>query len=101
MTDGYGFHTPFFYPSATGADFPSNDVIEPLDPLREHVSILGGLQHMNGHASQKWVAAGAPRSPNFGDSIDQFVAKHVSHAVPIDSLLLSTGIGAAGVGVVL
>ena len=90
MTDGYGFYTPHFYPNATGADYPTNDVIGPLDPLREQVSILGGLKHMNGHGSQKFVATGSSGSPNFGDSIDQQVARHVSDSVPLDSLLLAT-----------
>ena len=88
MTDGYGFHTPFFYPAATGKGFPSNDVIAAFDPLREHVSILGGLKHMNGHASQKFVATGSPKAPGFGDSVDQLVARHISREVPVGSLLL-------------
>lgn len=90
MTDGYGFYTPNFYPSATGANFPSNDVIKSLDPLREHVSILGGLSHLNGHGSMKLVASGTASSPNFGDSLDQSVARRVSDGVPLDSLLMAT-----------
>lgn len=96
MTDGYGFHTPFFYPTATGLNYPTNDVIKSLEPLRKHVSILGNLQHMSGHSSQKFVATGTPASPHFGDSIDQYVARHVSHRVPIDSLLMSMRTTAAG-----
>ncbi len=96
MTDGYGFHTPFFYPERAGLDYPSNEVLKPLEPLRKHVSILGGLQHMNGHSTQKFVATGPASSPHFGDSVDQYVARHVSSRVPINSLLLSMRKTAAG-----
>jgi hypothetical protein len=90
MTDGYGFYTPHFYPSATGRDYPSNGVIKSLDPLRDHVSILGNLKTLNGHGGMKYVATGNPQSANFGDSLDQYVSRHVSDRVPFDSLLIST-----------
>ncbi len=96
MTDGYGFHTPYFYPSATGRDYPSNEVIKSLVPLREHVSILGNLRHLPGHAAQKFVATGATASSHFSDSVDQYVARHISDQVPIDSLRLSTRKAATG-----
>lgn len=90
MTDGYGFHTPRFYPAATGKDYPSNEVVEAFDPLRNDITLLGNLRHLSGHGNQKFVAAGSPDSAHFGDSVDQIAARHLSQRVPIDSLLLST-----------
>lgn len=96
MTDGYGFYTPHFYPAKAGPDYPTNDVIKALEPLRADATILGNLQHLSGHANQKFVAAGSPQSPFFGDSLDQIAARHLSQRVPIDSLLLSTRTQATG-----
>lgn len=96
MTDGYGFHTPRYYPGATGKDYPSNPVIEAFDPLRKDITLLGNLRHLSGHARQQFVAAGSPASPFFGDSVDQVAARHLSQRVPIESLLLSTKTQATG-----
>lgn len=96
MTDGYGFYTPHFYPKSTGTDWESNEVTKSLEPLRSQVSILGNLKHLNGHAAQKFVAAGSPKSAGFQDSVDQFAARHLSQQTPIDSLLLSTRTQATG-----
>ena len=90
MTDGYGFHTPNFYPTKTGNDYPSNDVIKAFDPLRSDMTLLSNLQHLSSHSNQKFVAAGSPDSAHFGDSVDQIAARHLSLRVPIESLLLST-----------
>ena len=90
MTDGYGFHTPRFYPTKTGTDYPSNEVIQAFDPLRSDMTLLSNLQHLSGHGNQKFVAAGSPDSAYFHDSVDQVAARHLSQRVPIESLLLST-----------
>ena len=90
MTDGYGFHTPNFYPKSTGEDYPSNDVIKAFDPLRDDITLLSNLKHLNGHHSMKLVASGSKQSAYFGDSVDQVAARHLSQRVPIESLLLST-----------
>lgn len=96
MTDGYGFYTPNFYPATTGKAYPLNDVIRPLEPLRQDTTLLGGLTHLNGHAAQRWVAAGSPKGPGFGDSLDQAAARQLSRQVPLQSLLLSTRAQATG-----
>jgi hypothetical protein len=96
MTDGYGFHTPKYYPSATGKDYPSNPVIKAFDPLRKDITLLGNLQHLSGHSKQQFVATGSPDSPFFADSLDQVAARHLCQRVPIESLLLSTKTQATG-----
>ena len=90
MTDGYGFHTPRFYPAKTGKDYPTNEVIQAFDPLRSDMTLLSNLKHLSGHGNMKHVAAGSPQSAHHGDSVDQVAARHLSQRVPIESLLLST-----------
>lgn len=96
MADGFGFHTPSFYPESTGENYPSNTIIEPLEPLRSEVSLLGGLGHLSGHGNAAYVAAGPPSSNRFGDSIDQLVARKLSHHTPLDSLRLTTATNLTG-----
>ena len=96
MTDGYGFYTPNFYPASSGLEYESNDVIAPLDSLRDQVSILGNLTHLNGHGSMKLVAAGPSSSVGFGDSLDQAAARQLSVRTPIESLMLTTRPQATG-----
>lgn len=96
MTDGYGFHTPKYYPAAAGKNYPGNDVIQAFDSLRDDITLVGNLRHLSGHARQQFVATGSPESPFFGDSVDQIAARHLSKRVPIESLLLSTKTQATG-----
>ncbi len=97
MADGYGFHTPSFYPEKSGENYPTNSIIEPLEPLRAEVSLLGGLGHLHGHGNAGFVAAGPPSSNRFGDSIDQRVARDLSRHTPLDSLRLTTRLKSTGI----
>ena len=56
MTDGYGFHTPRFYPTKTGKDYPSNEVIQAFEPLRSDITLLSNLKHLSGHGNMKHIA---------------------------------------------
>lgn len=92
-----------WFPLTAGADYQTTKVLEPLAPLRDKLSILGGLSHPNsrnllGHlAGDTWLTGGDLRGSVYSNqiSVDQVAARHLSQATRYPSLVLSTdgGIG--------
>jgi hypothetical protein len=91
LTSGYGFHLPHFYPETTGADYELQEVAQSLEPLRNDLTIFGNLTHLpglHGHKNQTSILTGSRQAPTFGDSLDQFAAKHLSKQTPFDCLTM-------------
>ncbi|MGE9269109.1 MAG: DUF1552 domain-containing protein [Verrucomicrobiales bacterium] len=91
-----GFHTPFLFPEKAGKDYQPTPYLEPLQPYRDHFSVLSGLQHPDvdgGHAAESsfLTAAPHPGAPSFRNSIsvDQFAAESIGHHTRFPSLILS------------
>lgn len=92
-----------WFPRGEGRDYEATKVLEPLAPLREDLTILGGLSHprcraMNGHdTGDTWLTANNLQGATYRNtvSLDQHVAGHVGDATRLRSLTVSTdgGIG--------
>ncbi|NNE93193.1 MAG: DUF1552 domain-containing protein [Verrucomicrobiales bacterium] len=86
-----------------GKDFQLTNVLRPLEPLIDDISIFSGLSHpkcrsMNGHdTGDTFLTANnlAPGTYRNTISLDQFAAKHLGEKTRLSSLTVSTdgGIG--------
>jgi hypothetical protein len=95
-----GFHTPFLFPKEVGSSYGLTPYLEPLQNLRDDISLISGLQHMeqngaNGHTSEMtWLtSAKHPGLAGFKNSIsiDQLIAEHVGTQTRFPCLVLGTG----------
>ncbi len=92
-----------WFPTGEGRDYQLTKVLEPLRPLRDDVTIFGGLSHprcrtMNGHDTGDTFLTGnnlAPVTYRNTVSLDQYAAERLGTATRLASLTLSTdgGIG--------
>lgn len=92
-----------WFPTGEGKDYQLTNVLKPLEPLMDDVSILQGLSHprcrgMNGHDTGDTFLTGnslAPVTYQNTISLDQLVAKHIGDQTRVSSLTLSTdgGVG--------
>ncbi len=93
-----------WFPNGEGKDYQFNESLKPLEPLRDQLTVLGGLSHphgrtMGGHDTGDTFLTGAlmdSRSLANSVSIDQVVAGHWDGQTRFRSLVMSTdgGIGA-------
>jgi hypothetical protein len=95
-----GFHTPFLFPTETGANYTLTPYLEPLKDLKSDFSVISGLQHAeqngaNGHTSEMtWLtSAKHPGLAGFKNtiSIDQLIAERIGAQTRFPSLVLGTG----------
>lgn len=92
-----------WFPNGEGRDFQFNASLQPLEPLREHATVLGGLSHpegrrMGGHDTGDTFLTGAFLKGRFlrnQVSVDQAAAQAVGHETRFPSLTMSTdgGVG--------
>jgi hypothetical protein len=92
-----------WFPTGQGKDYQLTNVLRPLEPLMDHVSIFHGLSHprcraMNGHdTGDTFLTANnlAPVSYQNTISIDQYAASVIGKQTSLPSLTLSTdgGVG--------
>ncbi len=92
-----------WFPTGSGKDYRLSRVLQPLHPLMEDVSIIGGLSHprcrsMNGHdTGDTFLTANNLQGVTYQNSIslDQLAAQHLGDRTRIASLALSTdgGVG--------
>ena len=84
-------------PSGVGRDYKLSRILEPLAPVREHVSVISNLgTGAKGHvgATSAFLtgtplhkkAAGRINTPNMGTSLDQFVAERIGSKTSMPSL---------------
>ncbi|MCA9139102.1 MAG: DUF1552 domain-containing protein [Planctomycetales bacterium] len=92
-----------WFPTGEGKDFQLTNVLKPLEPLMDDVSIFHGLSHprcraMNGHdTGDTFLTANhlAPVTYQNTISLDQYAAGHIGTETRLASLTLSTdgGVG--------
>lgn len=88
-----------WFPHGSGKEYTFTKCLEPLEPLRDDLTIFSGLSHpaarsIHGHSNADQFLTGASTG-GAGDyknsiSIDQVVAAHLGDQTRISSLVLST-----------
>jgi hypothetical protein len=88
----------FWTPKKTGRDFDFSHILKPLEPFREHVTVVSGLRNKgaensggpHGTTELSWLSCvGRPgRTPNgtAGISVDQIAVKHIGQGTPLPSM---------------
>jgi hypothetical protein len=100
-----GAHQDYWWPSGEGSRFTLGRTMQPLEPLKNAIQVLGGLDHKNATAGNDGAGDHARANATFltgararktdsvdiqlGISVDQVVANHVGHATRFPSLELS------------
>lgn len=92
-----------WFPHTEGADYRFNENLKPLEPLRDEITILGGLSHpevrrIGGHDSGDTFLTGCHLLNNNlrnTQSMDQVAADHFADQTRFSSLVMSTdgGVG--------
>jgi hypothetical protein len=86
-------------PAATGRHFEFPFILEPLEPFREHVTVVSGLRNKGGESSsphgiieETWLNCVSPRlrsgATGVGVTVDQIAARHLGKDNPLPSLEL-------------
>ncbi|MBV8902227.1 MAG: DUF1552 domain-containing protein [Acidobacteriia bacterium] len=96
-------------PKETGTDYTMSPVLQPLEPLRKHLTIVSGLRNKpaetpepHAYIEQGWLTAVKPwdfgkNGVDYGVSADQIAARHVGQETRLPSLELTTAQGSARV----
>jgi len=92
-----------WFPQGEGKDFRFSKCLDPLEPLRDELTVISGLSHppartVHGHSNADQFLTGADTGGR-GDyknsiSLDQLYAAHVGEQTRISSLVMSTDGGA-------
>jgi hypothetical protein len=94
-------------PPQTGANFEMSPILQPLEPYRQHLTIVSGLRNKqgetpepHGYIEMTWLTCVKPwdhgvASPEAGISADQFAARHIGQETRLPSLELTTALGGA------
>lgn len=99
---GNGVKLDRWVPSGTGPGYPLSHALQPLDPVRDYVSVVSGMDIMTGnerghHAGTVGIMSGSPMVPQdpmgapyastfSAPSLDQVVASHIGDATRFRSL---------------
>jgi hypothetical protein len=86
-------------PAKTGRDFELPFILEPLEPVRDYVTVVSGLRNKGGESAsphgitqETWLNAVSPRRRNaetgVGVTVDQIAARYLGSNTPIPSLEL-------------
>src|SRR4249919_1006543 len=96
-------------PTQTGTSYELSPILQPLEPFREHLTIVSGLRNKpgetpepHGYIEMTWLTCVKPwdhgvAGPDAGVSADQLAARHIGQDTRLPSLELTTAIGAARV----
>ncbi|MGI8604211.1 MAG: DUF1552 domain-containing protein [Verrucomicrobiales bacterium] len=94
----------YWWPESPGNDFALSPTLKPLEEIRQHLQVLGGLENLNGEGGPDGAGDHARGVGTFltgvrlkksatdiqaGVSIDQLIARSVGHLTRIPSLELS------------
>ncbi len=94
-------------PAQTGTDYDMSLILEPLAPLRRHLTIVSGLRNKpgetpepHGYIEMTWLSCVKPwdfgvTAPEAGVSADQLAARHIGQDTRLPSLELTTALGGA------
>ena len=89
-------------PKQTGAAYEMSPILQPLEPFRQHLTIVSGLRNKQGetpepHAyiEQTWLSCVKPwdhgvAAPDAGVTIDQMAARYIGQDTRLPSLELTT-----------
>ncbi len=90
----------YWRPGATGAGFEFSKILKPLEPYRDHVTVVSGLRNRPGESPDPhgikagtWLRNVAPEgngNPEDGVSVDQIAAQRIGQETPFPSLELAT-----------
>jgi hypothetical protein len=95
----HGVNWPWWVPSTNGADFEFPRVLESLEPLRDYVTVVSGLDQPNISihltASGSFLNGAPPKKTEAEDvgsekTIDQYIADQVAEDTPFRSLEIGT-----------
>ena len=90
----------FWTPEGTGRDFKFSRILQPIESMRDYVTVISGLRNKPGESSNPhgiiestWLVCKSPddrsnSGPNPGMSIDQIAAKQIGQDTPLNSLEL-------------
>jgi hypothetical protein len=93
-----GIMMPWWTPKTEGAGFEFPDILKPLEPSRDHLRVISGLNGVNGGgphagASTRFLTATAARHSDSelvaGISMDQFAARQLGQYTQLASLELA------------
>ena len=86
-------------PAATGKDYEMTQILKPLEPFREHMTIVSGLRNKAGESPSPhaiiagtWLGCVPPtptQAPHAGTSADQIAAQHIGQDTTLPSLELA------------
>jgi uncharacterized protein DUF1552 len=94
-------------PAGTGINYEMSPILQPLEPLRQHLTIVSGLRNKpaetpepHGYIEMTWLTCVKPwdhgvAGPDSGVSADQLIARHVGKDTRLPSLELTTALGGA------
>src|SRR5512145_1313651 len=94
-------------PAGTGTSYEMSPILAPLEPLREHLTIVSGLRNKpgetpepHGYIEMTWLTCVRPwdhglAGPDSGVSADQIVVRHIGQDTRLPSLELTTAQGGA------
>jgi hypothetical protein len=94
-------------PAQTGTNYEMSPILQPLEPLRQHLTIVSGLRNKpgetpepHGYIEMTWLTCVKPwdhgvGSADAGVSADQFAARHIGKDTRLPSLELTTALGGA------
>ena len=96
-------------PKETGTNYTMSPILQPLEPFRQHLTIVSGLRNKpaetpepHAYIEQGWLTCVKPwdfgkASPDSGVSCDQIAARYVGQETRLPSLELTTAQGSAKV----
>jgi Protein of unknown function (DUF1552) len=80
-------------PKATGRDFEIPQILKPLEPFRDHMTIVSNLRNKpaespdpHGITPGTWLRCAAPGAEHGGTSVDQVAAQHIGQSTPFPSI---------------
>ncbi len=89
-------------PRQTGRDYEMSPILTPLEPFRDHLTIVSGLRNKpaespepHGYIERTWLSCVAPwdagvTGAESGVTADQFAARHIGQDTRLPSLELTT-----------
>jgi hypothetical protein len=95
----------YWTPQAEGRDFEFSHILKPLEPFREHVTVVSGLRNKGAEnaggphstTEMSWLSGvgrpGRTTTGELGVSVDQIAVRHIGQGTPLPSLELCTEAG--------
>ncbi len=89
-------------PKQTGADYEMSEILKPLAPFRQHMTVVSGLRNKMGETPEPhayiestWLSCVKPwdhglAGPDSGVTADQMAARHIGQDTRLPSLELTT-----------